>query len=175
MPRGKTSKAPEEEKPTPTVVAEAEPKADSPESNGGTAVVAEREEEAPRRGPELPQGPRLDLAELQRMSMPTLQKMARELNVETVATLKKHEIIFEILKRNAERNGNMFGEGVLEILPDGFGFLRSPSYNYLPCPEDIYVSPSQIRRFELQTGDSVSGQVRPPKDKERFFALLKVE
>src|SRR5262249_39740318 len=72
-------------------------------------------------------------------------------------------------------NGMMFGEGVLEILPDGFGFLRSPSYNYLPCPEDIYVSPSQIRRFELQTGDVVSGQIRPPKDKERFFALLKVE
>jgi transcription termination factor Rho len=95
--------------------------------------------------------------------------------VETVATLKKYELIFEILKKNAERNGLMFGEGVLEILPDGFGFLRSPAYNYLPCPEDIYVSPSQIRRFELLTGDTVSGQIRPPKDKERFFALLKVE
>jgi transcription termination factor Rho len=174
MSRGRTSKAPDEEKSTPTAV-ETEPKAPTGENDGGTAVVAEREEETPRRGSDLPQGPRLDLAELQRMSMPTLQKMARDLNVETVATLKKHEIIFEILKKNAERNGNMFGEGVLEILPDGFGFLRSPSYNYLPCPEDIYVSPSQIRRFELQTGDVVSGQVRPPKDKERFFALLKVE
>jgi len=107
--------------------------------------------------------------------MPRLQKMARDGGVEAVAVLKKHEIIFEILKKNAERSGQMFGEGVLEILPDGFGFLRSPAYNYLPCPEDIYVSPSQIRRFELQTGDLVAGQVRPPKDKERFFALLKVE
>jgi transcription termination factor Rho len=174
MPRARTSKAPEEETSTPTAV-EAEPKTQAAEGNGGVAVAAERAEEAPRRGADLPQGPRIDLAELQRMGMPALQKMARDLNVETVATLKKHEIIFEILKRNAERNGNMFGEGVLEILPDGFGFLRSPSYNYLPCPEDIYVSPSQIRRFELQTGDVVSGQVRPPKDKERFFALLKVE
>ncbi len=118
---------------------------------------------------------KVDLAELQRMTPQRLQKMARELGVETVATLKTHEIISEILKKNAERAGLMYGEGVLEILPDGFGFLRSPAYNYLPCPEDIYVSPSQIRRFELQTGDMVAGQVRPPKDKERFFALLKVE
>ena len=95
MPRGKTSKAPEEEKPAPTMVEEAAPKPDAPDGNGGTAVAAEHEEEAPRRAPELPQGPRLDLAELQRMSMPALQKMARELNVETVATLKKHEIIFQ--------------------------------------------------------------------------------
>jgi transcription termination factor Rho len=131
-------------------------------------------EARPPRGPQ-PAGETLNLADLQAMTMPTLQKMARNMGVETVATLKKHEIIFEILKKNAERNGNMFGGGVLEILPDGFGFLRSPAYNYLPCPEDIYVSPSQIRRFELQTGDLVSGQVRPPKDKERFFALLKVE
>ena len=174
MPRPRTNKPPDEEQSTPTA-AETEPKADTMETNGGVAVATEHVEEVPQRGADLPKGPTLDLAELQRMSMPALQKMARDLNVETVATLKKHEIIFEILKRNAERNGNMFGEGVLEILPDGFGFLRSPSYNYLPCPEDIYVSPSQIRRFELQTGDVVSGQVRPPKDKERFFALLKVE
>jgi transcription termination factor Rho len=133
------------------------------------------EEEATAKPVEPPPGETLNLADLQAMTMPALQKMARARGVETVATLKKHEIIFEILKKNAERNGLMFGEGVLEILPDGFGFLRSPSYNYLPCPEDIYVSPSQIRRFELQTGDVVSGQVRPPKDKERFFALLKVE
>jgi len=117
----------------------------------------------------------MNLADLQAMTILALQKKARDFGVETVATLKKHEIIFEILKKNAERNGNMYGEGVLEILPDGFGFLRSPGYNYLPCPEDIYVSPSQIRRFELQTGDVISGQVRPPKEKERFFALLKVE
>jgi len=124
---------------------------------------------------EQPKGATMSLRQLQQETMPTLQKTAREYGVETVATLKKYELIFEILKKNAERNGMMFGEGVLEILPDGFGFLRSPAYNYLPCPEDIYVSPSQIRRFELQTGDTVSGQIRPPKDKERFFALLKVE
>jgi len=139
------------------------------------AAVAEKEAPSEQRAAEQPPGETLDLSKLQEMSMPALQKMARTMGVETVATLKKHEIIHQILKKNAERNGTMFGEGVLEILPDGFGFLRSPSYNYLPCPEDIYVSPSQIRRFELQTGDVVSGQVRPPKDKERFFALLKVE
>jgi transcription termination factor Rho len=118
-------------------------------------------------------GTKISLADLQLMPIESLQDMARDHGVEIVATLKKHEIIFEILKKHTE--SNIVGEGVLEILPDGFGFLRSPAYNYLPCPEDIYVSPSQIRRFELQTGDIVSGQVRPPKDKERFFALLKVE
>ena len=112
------------------------------------------------------------LADLQVLEIEALQDKARALGVETVATLKRHEIIFELLKRQGA--ANILGEGVLEILPDGFGFLRSPVYNYLPCPEDIYVSPSQIRRFELQTGDVVAGQVRPPKDKERFFALLKV-
>ncbi|HRZ86173.1 MAG TPA: transcription termination factor Rho [bacterium] len=107
--------------------------------------------------------------------MTDLTKMARELNIENISSRKKHDLIFEILKGNAMKNGLMFGEGVLEILPDGFGFLRSPNYNYLPCPEDIYVSPSQIRRFDLKTGDTVSGEIRPPKDKERYFALLKVE
>jgi len=110
---------------------------------------------------------------LQVLEIEALQDKARALGVEPVATLKRHEIIFELLKRKA--GATILGEGVLEILPDGFGFLRSQVYNYLPCPEDIYVSPSQIRRFELQTGDVVAGQVRPPKDKERFFALLKVE
>ena len=113
------------------------------------------------------------LADLQVLEIEALQDKARVLGVEPVATLKRHEIIFELLKRKA--GAMILGEGVLEILPDGFGFLRSQVYNYLPCPEDIYVSPSQIRRFELQTGDVVAGQVRPPKDKERFFALLKVE
>ena len=125
--------------------------------------------------PAAPAGPRetVRLADLQVLEIEALQDKARALGVEPVATLKRHEIIFELLKRKA--GANILGEGVLEILPDGFGFLRSPVYNYLPCPEDIYVSPSQIRRFELQTGDVVAGQVRPPKDKERFFALLKVE
>jgi transcription termination factor Rho len=181
MPRVKTnpektgaSKSDEPKADAASVPAGVEPKADDGERNGGVAVAVEKEE-APAARNQLPPGETLNLADLQAMTMPHLQKMARDGGVEAVAVLKKHEIIFEILKKNAERNGAMFGEGVLEILPDGFGFLRSPAYNYLPCPEDIYVSPSQIRRFELQTGDLVAGQVRPPKDKERFFALLKVE
>jgi len=117
----------------------------------------------------------LDISRLQKITMQELTAMARELNVENFGNMRKHELIFEIIKANATRDGNMYGEGVLEILPDGFGFLRSPNYCYLPCPEDIYVSPSQIRRFGLQTGDTVSGQIRPPKDKEKYFALLHVE
>jgi transcription termination factor Rho len=182
MPRAKTShgrpgpvKSDEPKAPESSAPAETEVKTEDPEKNGGVAVATAEKDEAPAPRNQLPAGETLNLADLQAMSMPVLQKMARDGGVETVAVLKKYEIIFEILKKNAERNGQMFGEGVLEILPDGFGFLRSPAYNYLPCPEDIYVSPSQIRRFELQTGDLVAGQVRPPKDKERFFALLKVE
>jgi len=117
----------------------------------------------------------INIAKLQAMSMNELNQMARELGVENYGTMRKHEIIFQILQKNAERAGVMFSEGVLEILPEGFGFLRSQSFNYLPCPEDVYVSPSQIRRFNLQTGNRVAGQIRPPKEKERFFALLKVE
>src|ERR1051325_4038155 len=117
----------------------------------------------------------LNIAKLQAMSMTELNQMARELNVENFGTMRKHEVIFHILQKNAERAGVLFSEGVLEVLPEGFGFLRSQSFNYLPCPEDIYVSPSQIRRFDLQTGNLIAGQIRPPKDKERFFALLKVE
>jgi transcription termination factor Rho len=117
----------------------------------------------------------LKLFELQAMSVPDLHKMADSYGLIELGALRKHELIFEILKANARVNGTMFGRGIVEILPDGFGFLRSPLYNYLPCPEDIYVSPSQIRRFALRTGDYVEGEIRPPKDKERFFALLKVE
>ena len=117
----------------------------------------------------------INISKLQSMSMTDLNNMAKELDIENFGTMKKHELIFEILQKNAERAGVMFAEGVLEILPEGFGFLRSRSYNYLSCPEDIYVSPSQIRRFDLQTGDIVAGQIRPPKEKERFFALLRVE
>jgi transcription termination factor Rho len=101
--------------------------------------------------------------------------MAKELGVENFGTMRKHEVIFHILEKNAQRAGVLFSEGVIEVLPEGFGFLRSQSFNYLPCPEDIYVSPSQIRRFDLQTGNLVAGQIRPPKEKEKFFALLKVE
>ncbi|HEY5910595.1 MAG TPA: transcription termination factor Rho [Verrucomicrobiae bacterium] len=117
----------------------------------------------------------LNIAKLQSMSMPELNQMARELGVENFGTMRKHEVIFHVLQKNAERAGVLFSEGVLEVLPEGFGFLRSQSFNYLPCPEDIYVSPSQIRRFDLQTGNLIAGQIRPPKEKERFFALLKVE
>ncbi len=117
----------------------------------------------------------INISKLQSIPMAELNTMAKELEIENFGTMKKHELIFEILQKNAERSGVMFAEGVLEILPEGFGFLRSRSYNYLSCPEDIYVSPSQIRRFDLQTGDIVAGQIRPPKEKERFFALLRVE
>ncbi len=141
-------------------------------------AVEEHEEEevpAPRSdGPVTPQI-RINISQLQAMAIGELNKMAKEMGIENFGTMKKHEVIFQILQKNAERNGILFGEGVLEILPEGFGFLRSQSFNYLPCPEDIYVSPSQIRRFDLQTGDIIAGQIRPPKEKERFFALLKVE
>ena len=117
----------------------------------------------------------LNIAKLQAMSMTELNSMAKELGVENFGTMRKHEVIFHILEKNAERAGVLFSEGVIEVLPEGFGFLRSQSFNYLPCPEDIYVSPSQIRRFDLQTGNLIAGQIRPPKEKEKFFALLKVE
>jgi len=123
----------------------------------------------------LPAGMTINIAHLQAMNVSELTARAKELRVENFGTMKKHEIIFHILQKNAERNGALFSEGVLEVLTEGFGFLRSQSFNYLPCPEDIYVSPSQIRRFDLQTGDQIAGQIRPPKEKEKFFALLKVE
>ncbi|PIQ90179.1 MAG: transcription termination factor Rho [Candidatus Omnitrophica bacterium CG11_big_fil_rev_8_21_14_0_20_41_12] len=109
------------------------------------------------------------------MKITELNKLAKELNANGTSGLKKQDLIFKILQAQAEKEGLMFGEGVLEILSEGFGFLRSPNYNYLPCPDDIYISPSQIRKFELRTGDTVSGQIRPPKEGEKYFALLKVE
>ena len=120
-------------------------------------------------------GKLLKLWELQAMSVPDLMDMAEEFGLRELGAMQKHELIFELLKVNSRKSGSMFGKGVLEILPDGFGFLRSPQSNYLPCPEDIYVSPSQIRRFALRTGTMVEGGIRPPKEKERFFALLKVD
>ena len=117
----------------------------------------------------------MDIAGLKKMKITELNKLARELKVNGVSGLKKQDLIFKVLQARAEKEGLMFGEGVLEILPDGFGFLRSPNYNYLPCPDDIYISPSQIRKFNLHTGDTVSGQIRPPKEGERYFAMLKVE
>lgn len=117
----------------------------------------------------------MNLTELKGKSIAELTDMANELNVEGATGMRKQELIFAILNAQTEKNGMIFGEGVLEILPDGFGFLRAPDYNYLPGPDDIYVSPSQIRRFNLRTGDNVSGQIRPPKEGERYFALLKVD
>ncbi|MHC4780943.1 MAG: transcription termination factor Rho, partial [Planctomycetota bacterium] len=119
----------------------------------------------------------LHITELQKMTMAELHKTAREEGLEDLTGLRKQDMIFKLLKTRVNRvqDGVMFGEGVLEVLPDGFGFLRSPDYNYLPCPDDIYVSPSQIRRFGMHTGNTVSGQIRPPKENERYFALLKVE
>jgi len=118
---------------------------------------------------------KVEIARLKDMKISELTKLAKGLNVNGVSGLKKQDLIFRILQAQAEREGLMFGEGILEVLPEGFGFLRSPNYNYLPCPDDIYISPSQIRKFELRTGDTVSGQIRPPKDTEKYFALLKVE
>jgi len=117
------------------------------------------------------------ITQLQHMTITQLQKAARDENIpkEEVVGLKKQDLIFRILKERVKANGLMFGEGTLEVLPDGFGFLRSPDYNYLPCPDDIYISPSQIRRFGLRTGAVVAGQIRPPKENERYFALLRVE
>ncbi len=117
----------------------------------------------------------MHLRELKQKPMVELVQLAKELNIEGGAGLRKQELIFALLQSQAAKNGSIFGEGVLECLPDGFGFLRAPDYNYLPGPDDVYVSPSQIRRFGLRTGDSVSGTVRPPKESERYFALLKVE
>ncbi len=117
----------------------------------------------------------MNLVELKGKSIAELTTMADELKVEGVSGMRKQELIFAILQAQTEKNGMIFGEGVLEILPDGFGFLRAPDYNYLPGPDDIYVSPSQIRRFNIRTGDTVSGQIRPPKEGERYFALLKVD
>ncbi|HUY36692.1 MAG TPA: transcription termination factor Rho [Pirellulales bacterium] len=117
----------------------------------------------------------IHIAELQRMTMPQLIEKAREENLTDYTGIKKQDLIFKILKERVKLNGLMFGDGTLEVLPDGFGFLRSPDYHYLSCPDDIYVSPSQIRRFGLRTGATVSGQIRPPKESERYFALLRVE
>ncbi len=116
-----------------------------------------------------------NIAELQKLSMAELIELARSEKIAESAGDKKHDLIFKILKERVKLNGLMFGEGTLEILPDGFGFLRSPDYHYLACPDDIYVSPSQIRRFGLRNGMSVAGQIRPPKEKERYFALLRIE
>ena len=117
----------------------------------------------------------MNIVELKNKKIKELTQMAKSLNIDGAAGMRKQELIFALIQSQIEKNGLIYGEGTLEILPDGFGFLRAPSYNYLPGPDDIYVSPSQIRRFNLRTGDIVSGQIRQPKESERYFALLKVE
>jgi transcription termination factor Rho len=144
---------------------------DAPE---GLPVVLE-EEALEAEGTETEGKQRLDIRTLKDMSISELTHVARDLEVENPAGMRKQDLIFKILQVQTEREGLIFGEGVLEILPDGYGFLRAPEYNYLPGPDDIYVSPSQIRRFNLRTGDTVSGQIRPPREGERYFALIKVE
>src|SRR5213594_362277 len=181
-PRGKAKKnevlegLPEEAALSAPVEESAAPRSSEDRHPAAKAPAASDEEEpAATLRAEVKDGQTINISQLQAMSMAELNQMAKEMGIENFGTMKKHEVIFQILQKNAERSGILFAEGVLEILPEGFGFLRSQSFNYLPCPEDIYVSPSQIRRFDLQTGDVVSGQIRPPKEKERFFALLKVE
>ena len=117
----------------------------------------------------------MNLKELKEKKINDLMNAAKQMNVDGYSSMRKQDLIFALLQSEIDKNGLIYGEGVLEILPDGFGFLRAPDYNYLPGPDDIYVSPSQIRRFNLRTGDTVSGQIRPPKESERYFALLKVE
>ncbi|MGA8186093.1 MAG: transcription termination factor Rho [Terriglobia bacterium] len=124
---------------------------------------------------ELKESEILDIAKLKEMNIATLTQVAKDLGVVGATGMRKQELIFKILQAQTEKAGLIFSEGVLECLPDGFGFLRAPDYNYLPGPDDIYVSPSQIRKFDLRTGDTVSGQIRPPKEGERYFALIKVE
>ncbi len=124
---------------------------------------------------ELKESEVLDIAKLKEMNIATLTQVAKDLGVVGASGMRKQELIFKILQAQTEKNGLIFSEGVLECLPDGFGFLRAPDYNYLPGPDDIYVSPSQIRKFDLRTGDTISGQIRPPKEGERYFALIKVE
>jgi len=135
----------------------------------------EQEEIQEERIQDLKEGEILDIAKLKEMNISALVQVAKDLNVVGASGLRKQELIFKILQAQTEKSGLIFSEGVLECLPDGFGFLRAPDYNYLPGPDDIYVSPSQIRKFDLRTGDTISGQIRPPKDGERYFALIKVE
>src|SRR4051812_19262995 len=121
------------------------------------------------------EGDTFNLATLKEMSISKLTQIAKDLDVPGATGMRKQELIFKVLAAQTEKSGLIFSEGVRETLPDGFGFLRAPEYNYLPGPDDIYVSPSQIRKFDLRTGDTVSGQIRPPKEGERYFALIKVE
>src|SRR5881227_3272961 len=181
----KTARKPKAEKAAaveeaPAVVAEPEPEPQKP-----AEPIVDVANDAPEEAAAAPQqqGRRdqtqaaetLDIRVLKEMKLPDLTKVAKEHGIENATGMRKQDLIFSVLQAQTEKSGLIFSEGVLECLPDGFGFLRAPEYNYLPGPDDIYVSPSQIRRFDLHTGDTVSGQVRPPKEGERYFALIKVD
>ena len=167
--RADAQQAPQEEQPSVESSPEpAAPQAAPPLAGAGAAAAP-----VASVAPAAPSG--LNLKVLKDKKINELAQLARDFNVEGSSAMRKQELIFAILQAQTEQNGFIYGEGVLEVLPDGFGFLRAPDYNYLPGPDDIYISPSQIRRFNLRTGDVVSGQIRPPKEGERYFALLKVE
>jgi transcription termination factor Rho len=158
------------------VMAPGEPEDSNPKQRTGKNMPAKKQDEMQEEKiQELKEGEVLDIAKLKEMNIATLVQVAKDLAVVGASGLRKQELIFKILQAQTEKSGLIFSEGVLECLPDGFGFLRAPDYNYLPGPDDIYVSPSQIRKFDLRTGDTISGQIRPPKDGERYFALIKVE
>ncbi len=172
-----------EAEPEPEFKLEVEPKADAQPVVEEKAPEEKKEKEKPRSSideethakyEEVKKG-ELHITDLQKMTVEKLHDLAKEQGLVEYTGLKKQELIFKILKERIQQNGMMYGEGVLELLPDGFGFLRSPDYNYLPCPDDIYVSPSQIRRFGLRNGNILAGQIRPPKESEKYFALLRVE
>ena len=182
----KTVEQPEESKPAEqSVEAQASKQSDEPRAAGrepqeksarqGKEGDRQRSRNRPNRDKRKEKKDTLDIRTLKEMTISDMVQVAKDLGVEGASTLRKQELIFKILQVQTEKSGLIFAEGVLECLPDGFGFLRAPEYNYLPGPDDIYVSPSQIRRFDLRTGDTVSGQVRQPKEGERYFALIKVE
>jgi transcription termination factor Rho len=172
------SDAPQSENVT-AVVTDQKPgeQADPPAQSQAAPAPADKTAPPPQSPPQAKpaQPPRLNITDLKDMSIQKLTHVAKELAVQGAGGMRKQDLIFQILKAQTEQSGFIFSEGVLEVLPDGFGFLRAPDYNYLPGPDDIYVSPSQIRKFDLQTGDTVSGQIRSPKEGERYFALIKVE
>ncbi len=157
-----------------STVAEAEPVQEKPEPPVVEEVEGPIDAETHAKYEEIKRG-EIHITELQRMTVQELHDVAKAEGLSEYTGLKKQDLVFKVLKERINRDGLMYGEGVLEILPDGFGFLRSPEYNYLPCPDDIYISPSQIRRFGLRNGHIVAGQIRPPKESERYFALLRVE
>jgi transcription termination factor Rho len=164
--------APEKaDKPAPAPAAPAAAAAPAPLETAVPAAPAPTPATPPQQAP----AQTISLSAMKEMNISALTKIAKELEIAGATGMRKQELIFEILRVRAEKSGNVFSEGVLETLPDGFGFLRAPDYNYLPGPDDIYVSPSQIRKFDLHTGDTVSGVIRPPKEGERYFALIKVE